>query len=187
MPAKKVIFEKDVMAAALDLIRERGENSLNARDLAKKINCSTQPIYSIYKNMQGVEEAVRQAAARVLDEYMTNELKNGKYVGNQAIGMGYVRFAAEEKCLNRYLYMKTPQQRSDINVELTKKSVGFIMQKYGLDEQSATKYFAEIWIFSHGIASMVACDRLDFDEEKIREAFNDVATGLGLRFKNKGN
>lgn len=187
MPAKKVIFEKDVMAAALDLIRERGENSLNARDLAKKINCSTQPIYSIYKNMQGVEEAVRQAAARVLDEYMTNELKNGKYIGNQAIGMGYVRFAAEEKCLYRYLYMKTPQQRSDINVELTKKSVGFIMQKYGLDEQSATKYFAEIWIFSHGIASMVACDRLDFDEEKIREAFNDVATGLGLRFKNKGN
>lgn len=187
MPAKKVIFEKDVMAAALDLIRERGENSLNARDLAKKINCSTQPIYSIYKNMQGVEEAVRQAAARVLDEYMTNELKNGKYVGNQAIGMGYVRFAAEEKCLYRYLYMKTPQQRSDINVELTKKSVGFIMQKYGLDEQSATKYFAEIWIFSHGIASMVACDRLDFDEEKISDAFNDVAVGLGLRFKNEGN
>lgn len=63
MPAKKVIFEKDVMTAALDLIREKGENSLNARDLAKKISCSTQPIYSMYKNMQGVEEAVRQAAA----------------------------------------------------------------------------------------------------------------------------
>ena len=187
MPAKKVIFEKDVMTAALDLIREKGENSLNARDLAKKMSCSTQPIYSMYKNMQGVEESVRQAAARVLDEYMTNELKSRKYVGNQAIGMGYVRFAAEEKCLYRYLYMKTPQKRSDINVELTKKSVGFIMQKYGLDEQSANKYFAEIWIFSHGIASMVACNRLDFDEEKIRDAFNDVATGLGLRFNNKGN
>lgn len=186
MPAKKIVSEKEVMAAALDIIREQGENSLSVRELAKRLNCSTQPIYSIYDNMQAVEEAVRQAAAAVLDEYMTNELKNGKYIANKAIGMGYIRFAAEEKNLYRYLYMRMPQQKSAINVDLTQKSIGFIMQKNGLSEESAAMFFAEIWIFCHGIAGLIACDRLDFDEEKISEATTDVSVGLTLRYKEKG-
>ena len=63
MPAKKIVYEKDVVEAALDIIREKGENSLNARDIAKKIGCSTQPLYSLYKNMAELEDAVRRAAA----------------------------------------------------------------------------------------------------------------------------
>lgn len=186
MPAKKIVNERAISSAALSIIKEQGENALTVRELAKKLNCSTQPIYSVYRNKQEVEKAVRQAVAAVLDEYMTNELNVGKYVGNKAIGMGYIRFAAEEKNLYRYLYMRMPCDKSDINVELTKKSIGFIMQKTGLDEQSATMYFAEIWIFCHGIASMIACDRLDFDEEKISEATTDVSVGLTLRHSKKG-
>lgn len=185
MPAKNIINEEAVMSAALEIIRVQGENALSVRELAKKLNCSTQPIYSLYKNMQEVEKAVRQAVAAVLDDYMARELRSGKYVGNKAIGMGYIRFAAEEKSLYRYLYMRMPFDKTEINVELTKKSVGFIMQKTGLSEQDATSYFAEIWIFCHGIASMIACERLPFDEQKICDATTDVSVGLTLRYKGK--
>ena len=79
MPAKKIVHKQDVLNAALDLIREKGENALSARDIATMLNCSTQPLYSIFKNMGELDDAVRQAVAGVLDEYMERELKSGKY------------------------------------------------------------------------------------------------------------
>ena len=183
MPAKKIVYEKDVVEAALDIIREKGENSLNARDIAKKIGCSTQPLYSLYKNMAELEDAVRQAAARVLDEYMKNEMGKKAYPNpNKAIGMGYIRFASEEKNLYRFLFMRKRQIDSAINVEMTKTSIGFIKDIYSVDSNSADMFFAELWIFCHGIASMVAADTLDFDEEKISSSLTDVALGLSLRF-----
>lgn len=185
MPAKKIVHKQDVLNAALDLIREKGENALSARDIATMLNCSTQPLYSIFKNMGELDDAVRQAVAGVLDEYMERELKSGKYKANKAIGMGYIRFAAEEKNLYRFLYMRKPHEKSDINVDMTKKSMGFIKERNGIDDAAAAGYFVEIWIFCHGIASMIAAEILEFDEERIAEITSDVAEGLDLRQKSK--
>lgn len=185
MPAKKIVYERDVINAALDLIRKKGENSLSARDLAVALKCSTQPLYSLFKSMGELEDAVRQAVAGVLDEYMERELKRGKYKANKAIGMGYIRFAAEEKNLYRFLYMRKSHSKSDLNVDMTRKSMGFIKERNGIDDAAAADYFVEIWIFCHGIASMIAAEILEFDEERISELTTDVAVGLDLRQKSK--
>lgn len=185
MPAKKVIYSESIIQAAVEVIRKKGENSLNAREIARELGCSTQPLYSVFANMREIEEAVRQAVASILDEYMANEMKSGRYKDNQAIGMGYIRFAAEEKNLFRYLYMFRPIAVTEINVEFTKKSVGFIKERARLDEGEAQAYFGELWIFCHGIASLIAAERLDFDEEKTIEAMIDVACGLTMRYKEK--
>ena len=39
------IKKEDIINTAFEIIRKNGENALSARDLAKKLNCSIQPIF----------------------------------------------------------------------------------------------------------------------------------------------
>ena len=45
MPPRKRIFREDILKAAVDLVREQGTLALSVRNIAGKLNCSTQPIY----------------------------------------------------------------------------------------------------------------------------------------------
>ena len=58
MPPKAKLKEKDILNGALEEVREKGFGRLNARDLAKRLSCSTSPIFSCFGNMEGLKEAV---------------------------------------------------------------------------------------------------------------------------------
>lgn len=45
MPAIKKISREAIINAAIDVLREGGAMAINARSIAKKLECSTQPIY----------------------------------------------------------------------------------------------------------------------------------------------
>ena len=44
MPAKKQVTREMILSAAFALLRERGVRAVNVKDVAKRLNCSTQPI-----------------------------------------------------------------------------------------------------------------------------------------------
>ena len=46
MPQKTKIEKQDIILAALDIVRKDGMAALNAREVAKRLQCSTQPIFS---------------------------------------------------------------------------------------------------------------------------------------------
>ena len=43
MPPRKRIFREDILKAAVRLVREDGPPALSVRNIAKALNCSTQP------------------------------------------------------------------------------------------------------------------------------------------------
>ena len=46
MPAKKKKYKKeDILKASISIISHEGLNALNARKIAKKLGCSTQPLF----------------------------------------------------------------------------------------------------------------------------------------------
>ncbi|MBQ7282435.1 MAG: TetR/AcrR family transcriptional regulator, partial [Spirochaetales bacterium] len=61
MPRKTVIFKKDIIKAAVELVRSDGYESLNARALAKALGCSTQPIFSNFSSMDDLMKSVLEA------------------------------------------------------------------------------------------------------------------------------
>ena len=58
MPPKTRITKDDIVKSATDIVRERGIGEINARDIAARLNCSTQPIFSNFNNMNDLFEAV---------------------------------------------------------------------------------------------------------------------------------
>ena len=58
MPPSIKITREDIITASMDLVREQGTEGLTTRALAKKLNCSTQPIFSNFPNMESLNKIV---------------------------------------------------------------------------------------------------------------------------------
>ena len=58
MPAKRKIQKEDILKASISIISNEGLNALNARKIAKKLGCSTQPLFYIYENMDVLKKDV---------------------------------------------------------------------------------------------------------------------------------
>ena len=60
MPPKVKITKEDIVNAAVALVRQRGPQALNARELASRLRCSTQPIFSNFASMEQLRLSVME-------------------------------------------------------------------------------------------------------------------------------
>lgn len=187
MPPKVKITEDSIIEASIQLIREQGIESLNARELAKRLNCSTQPIFWKFKNIQELKETVYKKVEDIYEEYMINGMKEA----NSFLGMGlaYISFAKNEKNLFKLIFMSDSIKIESIfemaegkdNHEIIK----LIMRKTNLQEESAKQLYVDIWMVIHGIASMLAANSCNFTENEIKTILKDSFQGISKELKLK--
>ena len=182
MPPKAKVTEREIIAAAVEIVRVSGEGCLNARALANKLGCSTQPIFSNFENMEKVRTAVIDYANKLYDDYLKREIESGAYPAYKASGMGYIRFAGEEKELFKLLFMRdrsfepmTLELKRDPVIEITQKATGYSYEK-------AERFHLEMWVAVHGIASMIATSFLNWDMDMASGVVTDLYMGLRMRF-----
>ena len=60
-----------------------------------------------------------------------------------------------------------------------------IMKNLGISEDEAYIFHIEMWIYVHGIASMIATSYLELDEETVGKMLTDMYVGLTLRYTEK--
>ncbi|MDE7182818.1 MAG: TetR/AcrR family transcriptional regulator [Clostridia bacterium] len=183
MPAKKQVTKGTILEAAFELVREKGMDALNMRDVAQKCNCSTQPIYLSFKGMDELKAEVAQKAVEYFYKYIENEIALNKYIEYKAVGMGYIRFAKEEKELFQFLFMERSQEKLNFSNDSFEKAVDIIMKNYSLTEQEAVRLQAEMWIFVHGFATMYATEYFDWDWETVSSMLTDAFFGFTSRIK----
>ena len=106
MPPKVRVTKEDIITASVDMVREKGVNVLNARAIAAHMGCSTQPIFSNYASMEELKQDVMKSAYNLYMNFLKRETESNQYPPYKATGMGYIRFAKEEKELFKLLYMR---------------------------------------------------------------------------------
>ena len=173
MPAAKKVSREEILDAAVDVLRSGGFSAVNARSVAKKLGCSTQPIYVSFKNMEELkaaltERAIEMHTRRVRDSLRSHEGSDSRY---SSYGMGFVKFAAEEKQLFRWLYLEGNQPgpyQSDI---LTQEVIGVIVEEFGYAEEVARRFHQDMVYFTYGLAILANTGHLNLTEPELREAF----------------
>ena len=187
MPPKVRIQKEEIIAAATELVREKGEDALNARNLAKALGCSTQPLFSNFENMEELRGEVIKEAADIYDVFTKDEVERGVYPAYKASGMAYIGFAKEERELFKLLFMRdrTFEDKAESEIDI-KPVVSIIMQTLGVDEETAKLFHLEMWSSVHGIATMIATDYLELETELVSRMLTDVYQGLRTRYKNRG-
>lgn len=182
MPPKIKVSREDIIGACIEIVRARGTQGLNARNIATFIGCSTQPIFSNFKSMEELEEATISAAYEIYLDFIKREVESEKYPKYKAFGMAYIRFAREERELFKLLFMRdrTEEDKSRISPDF-KESVEYIMNANGISEEEATLMHLEMWSCVHGIGVMLATSFLPLDEELISRMTSDVYQGVRSR------
>lgn len=186
MPPKAKVTREQIVSAGLALARENGPGAVNARAVAARLGCSTQPVFSNYDTMEALQRDVLAAAEGLFQARLGSAMAEGKYPPYKAMGMGYIDFARSEPALYRWLFMRDrsgqdiPDGRAD-----SARIIRLIADKTGLSEDAAWLFHLEMWLFVHGAASMLATGYLDWDGELIDGMLTDIFEGLRARFAQK--
>lgn len=184
MPPKVKITKDNIISAAVEIVREQGADALNARTIAARLGCSTQPVFSNFATMEDLRLAVATKATALYEDYMQQEIQSGNYPVYKASGMAYIRFAKEENELFKLLYMC---DRSDGSIPddpaLTDKMADIIQENTGLSRADAKLFHLEIWACVHGIATMFATGFLDLDWDLVSKMLTDFYQGLRKQYQ----
>ena len=173
MPAAKKVSKDDIINAAIDVLRDDGFSAINARSVAKKLGCSTQPIYFSFKSMEELKSALTERAIELHTQHVRDSLK--AHAGNDSryssYGMGFVKFAAEEKQLFRWLYLEGKQIGPYQNDVLLPEVIAVIVDEFGYGEDTARRFHQDMTYFSYGLAILANTDHLNLTDTELREAF----------------
>lgn len=186
MAPKVKITKEDIVKAAVELIREKGQQAVNARAIATALNSSTQPIFFNFRAMADLEKAVITEAYGLYLGFIESEVQSGKYPRYKAFGMAYIRFAYEEKELFKLLFMRDRTGEDTSPALDFEQSVEMIMKSNGVTRDVATLMHLEMWTCVHGIATMLATSFLSLEWGLISDILTDVYQGIRERHLSGG-
>lgn len=181
MPPKVKITEDAILEAAIKITREKGMASVNARELAKTLGCSIQPIFRNFQSMENLKKDLNKKVEDIFNAHMSSGMERHK-VPFLGMGLAYIDFAKNEKNLFKLLFMSNELKGKSI-FDMIKGAenqgiVEMISKMTGLNSENAEQLFVDIWLLAHGIASMVASNDCDFSQELIVKILMDSFLGI---------
>lgn len=188
MPPKARFHKEEIIQAALDIVRQNGFEALTARALGTKLNSSARPIFTIFQTMEEVQAEVKLAAKDVYNQYVQKALT--KDLAFKAVGLAYIHFAQEEPKLFQILYMSEVAPKSKAEVIMYKDDnhediCMYIEEKFGLHHDDAWHLYEQLWIYSHGIATLCATGVCRFEEEEIDSQLAEIFKGVLSNIKRR--
>ena len=184
MARKTEIFREDIIDAAVEIVRDQGPEALNARSLASKLGCSTQPVFSNFKGMDNLLSAVLGKIFEEYNSFVKKIVDKNEYsTPYKSQGMGYILFAIQQPNLFKLLFMRDrKKEESSSEDKLFEDVIPVIMEATGFDREKASLFHLEVWATVHGIAVMAATGYLELDPELISRILTDTYQGLIQRF-----
>lgn len=179
MPAIKKISKEEIIDAAVDVLRDDGAAAINARNVAKKLGCSTQPIYLSFQNMDDLKDAMTQRAIALHTQHVRDSLHShedsssvySQYSRYSTYGMGFVKFASEERHLFRWLYLDGEQPGPYQDDVLLPEIIEAIVNEYGYTEELAEKLHKDMTYYSYGLALLANTGHLNLTDEELLASF----------------
>lgn len=187
MPPKSKFTKEQITQAALNIVREQGLEGLTARALGKRLGSSACPIFTVFENMEEVQQAVLEAAGACYREYVERGLSEKPAF--KGVGTQYILFAVEEPRLFQILFMSGRTGRPDFeNVlplidESYEQILLSITAGYGLQETAAERLYRHLWIYTHGIAALCVTQTCCFTGEEISGMLTEVFSSLLKKIK----
>lgn len=189
LPPKARITRDMIIDATFDVIKSEGIGMVNARSIAKRLNCSTQPILYCFSGM----DEIKNAAYKKVDDYHTSFIMdiNGEYPNPlMEIGMRYIRFAVTENELFKFLFQSDKFDDKDlkeiISADELQPVYQMMSQAMGLSPEQAKKLFELVFLTAHGIASLLANNSMAFDEQHMQSLLADTFKAGMLSIKIEG-
>ena len=171
MPPKPKFTKEEIVAAALELVSEKGIEALTARELGVRLGSSARPIFTVFNSMEEVQVEVRAAALKRFESYAEKAMHYTPVF--KQVGMQMILFAMEEPKLYQLVYMSENAGATDFEGivdrlgDVAQLCVDVIQRDYSLSEKDAQALFEHVWIYTFGIGALCATGMCRFSQEEI--------------------
>ena len=176
MPPKTRITKDMIIQAAIEVVKQSGYESINARTVSAQLHCSTQPVMYQFPNLELLKEQAYQRA----DAFHTAYLLEGEDL--LEIGLRYIRFAQDEPRLFRFLFQTNRFSGLSLEDLIRSPETAGIMavvgSEGGMDPEAAAAFFEPLAAVVHGYASLIANNAMKYDPDAVRNALTAIAEGL---------
>ena len=184
MPPKPKYTKEEIVNAAYELTREKGIEAVAAREVGKRLNTSSSPVFTAWSSMDELKEEIWKMAKQKYQQYMADVFDYSPAF--KEFGMRCVRFAAEEPNLFRLLFLSKRDEHSPY--ARFKQEFGSIItplveeigKSFELSKLEAEDLLNQMIIFANGIASFVLTDTESFSKEAVSRHLSQVCIGIVL-------
>ena len=184
-PPQTQFNREDVLNAAFEVAQQEGLKELSARKIADRLGSSTAPVYSSFNSMAMLEREVIIKARDLLIEYTRGDYTEHIFLN---MGLGLAIFSREQKPLFRALFLEETEYQEIIEEfgERMQEQMG-LDDSYGhLTEEVRQHLLHKMWIFTHGLASLICVglthdDSNEFIENILREVGAEIIAATFLK------
>ena len=156
-----------ILERSFEMFCREGMEAVNARSVAKALNCSTQPIFSYFSGMQDLKTALEEKAREQFQAALSVENQPGDPLVNT--GCAYTRFAAEQPHLFAHLFMAKQDDSlyPFVSEERREEVIRREAEALGLTQEQAAALYAQMSIYIHGLAVVCTVQRASYTPEEM--------------------
>lgn len=155
MPKQK-ITKKMVVDAAFEIAKDRGMEDVLVKNIAGKIGCSVQPIYSYCENMEGLKLEVIERTKKFIQSFLAAHIdKNDLF---RSTGNAYIQLAKEEPHLFKIFILHERKGISSLEdlyqSETNPEIAEFIAKNLHISISKAKQLHLNMLIYTIGIGTI---------------------------------
>ena len=185
MPPKVKFQKEEIVGAALNVARRQGIDAVTAREVAKELGVSVGPIFTWFDTMEQLKmEVYTLAKARYREHILRGLDEPIPFLG---VWRHYLAFARQEPELYRLLFLTRPDNVSGGAMEVLRFSQDLarpsIMQIYNMDENTADKFFRNIWLAAFSFATLIVTEDCPYTDEEILAVGTEISLSLCKAYK----
>lgn len=179
MPRIPKYSRERIIDAAFAIVREQGADALSARTLASRLGCSVRPIFDAFANMEELRHAVWLSANEAYNDHARAAMEDGGDKPYLASGLAYIDFARREPRLFAMLFMR-PRTRHEMEQaeQDVRPVVEFVAAQLDVSYERAWAFHMQLWVYVHGLATMIASRYLEWDGDFVERSTSDVYRAL---------
>ena len=157
MPKQKITKEM-VVNAAFELARDGGMENVMVKNIANKLSCSVQPVYTYCNNMAGLQKEVVEKANDFVQKYISANIDKRNLF--QSTGQADIKLAKEEPGIFKIFILKQRENIASLNdlyqSEASPQTAGYIAEGLGISIEQAKQLHINMLIYTIGIGTILS-------------------------------
>jgi len=185
MPPKQKITKEDILQKAYEITRQYGIDTVTARNVAKEVGCSIQPIFSQFASMEELRQATFHYTSKMMMKEILEHQEEADFMIQTNIWL--LNLARNETNLFELLYLSNTYSSTnlwDVMMEwkCNRKMVEAFGEKHHLEESVCKDIFQRGFLLLFGIATMIANNHINLTNEEaldmVSRTVSEMVTGI---------
>lgn len=180
MPRKEKYIKSDLLKLGVKFVKKHGIEKLNARDLAKFIGCSTQPIFRNYNGLNEYKLDLKTEMHNDYEKFIEKYVDKDNYL--LTISYAYALYAKDESNLFRALFITdlagTRTIEEVVNSSWNRETIEMTKEKFNLSMDNAEKLYRDVRFYTHGIACQLCCKSIKLSNDELYNLIENIIQEL---------